>query len=88
MEYFKSLGDATDVEHNSEILNCFRIGYRDPGDAMRAVRKNGEVLGGSWMVGAKWAVRSETCILLRGKANDKCRTQHRQKHYLDSQLPE
>ena len=55
---------------------------------MRAVRKNGEVLGGSWMVGAKWAVRSEICILLRGKANDKCRTQHRQKHYLDSQLPE
>ena len=88
VEYFKSLGDATDVEHNSEISNCFRIGYRDPGDAMRAVRKNGEVLGGSWMVGAKWAVRSETCILLRGKANDKCRTQHKQKHYLDSRSSE
>lgn len=88
VEYFKSLGDATDVEHSSEITNCFRIGYRDPGDAMRAVRKNGEVLGGSWMVGAKWAVRSETCILLYGKANDKSRTQHKQKLYLDSRSPE
>lgn len=24
---------------------------------MRAVRRNGEVLGGTWMVGVKWAVR-------------------------------
>jgi hypothetical protein len=55
---------------------------------MRAVRKNGEVLGGSWMVGAKWAVRSEACNLLRGKANNKFRTQHKQKHYLDSRSPE
>ncbi|KIJ98996.1 hypothetical protein K443DRAFT_680289 [Laccaria amethystina LaAM-08-1] len=64
VEYFKSLGDATDVEHNSEISNCFRIGYRDPGDAMRAVRKNGEVLGGSWMVGAKWADAAQAEALL------------------------
>ena len=55
-EYFKSLGDSTDADPNTEITNCFRIGYRDPGDAMRAVRKNGEILAGSWMVGAKWAV--------------------------------
>ena len=58
VEYFRSLGEATDPDQNTEIINCFRIGYKDPGDAMRAVRKNGEVLGGSWMVGAKWAVRS------------------------------
>ncbi|KAL0581254.1 hypothetical protein V5O48_000737 [Marasmius crinis-equi] len=55
VEYFKSLGDSTDAESNNEIVNCFRIGYNDPGDAMRAVRKSGEILGGSWMVGAKWA---------------------------------
>ncbi|KAJ8082374.1 hypothetical protein AAF712_001667 [Marasmius tenuissimus] len=55
VEYFKSLGESTDAESNSEIMNCFRIGYNDAGDAMRAVRKNGEILGGSWMVGAKWA---------------------------------
>ncbi|KAF7298667.1 hypothetical protein MIND_00813900 [Mycena indigotica] len=55
VEYFKSLGDASDADPHAEIINCFKIGYRDPADAMRAVRKNGEVLGGSWMVGAKWA---------------------------------
>lgn len=56
VEYFRSLGDATEPDPNREIVNCFRIGYRDPGDAMRAVRKNGEVLGSTWMVGVKWAV--------------------------------
>ncbi|KAG5644251.1 hypothetical protein DXG03_008789 [Asterophora parasitica] len=55
VEYFQSLGAATDPDPHLEIQNCFRIGFNDPGDALRAVRKNGEVLGGSWMVGAKWA---------------------------------
>lgn len=55
-EYFKSLGEATEPEKHLEITNCFRIGYLDIGDAMRAVRKNGEVLSGSWMIGVKWAV--------------------------------
>jgi len=54
-EYFKSLGEATEPEKHLEITNCFRIGYVDIGDAMRAVRKNGEVLSGSWMIGVKWA---------------------------------
>jgi len=54
-EYFKSLGEATEPEKHLEITNCFRIGYVDIGDAMRAVRKNGEVIAGSWMIGAKWA---------------------------------
>ncbi|KAF8159237.1 hypothetical protein B0H34DRAFT_796520 [Crassisporium funariophilum] len=53
-EYFKSFGESTDPDPNTELLNCFRIGYKDAGDALRAVRKNGEVLSGSWMVGAKW----------------------------------
>ncbi|KAF8062329.1 hypothetical protein FPV67DRAFT_266950 [Lyophyllum atratum] len=55
VEYFQSLGAATDPDPHQEIQNCFRIGFTDPGDALRAVRKNGEVLGGSWMVGTKWA---------------------------------
>ncbi|TFK34072.1 hypothetical protein BDQ12DRAFT_636901 [Crucibulum laeve] len=63
-EYFKSLGEATDPDPHAEILNCFRIGYRDPADAMRAVRKNGEVLGGSWMIGAKWADPAQAEALL------------------------
>ena len=57
VEYFKSLGAATEPEPNAEIVNCFRIGFRDPGDAARVVRRNGEVLGGTWMAGVKWAVR-------------------------------
>lgn len=54
-EYFKSMGEATEPEKHLEITNCFRIGYADIGDAMRAVRKNGEVFAGSWMIGVKWA---------------------------------
>ncbi|KAF5362535.1 hypothetical protein D9756_002114 [Leucocoprinus leucothites] len=55
VEYFKSLGNSTEPEPNTEIVNCFRIGYHDPADALRAVRKNGEVFAGSWMIGTKWA---------------------------------
>ncbi|KAJ3895193.1 hypothetical protein GG344DRAFT_39208 [Lentinula edodes] len=65
VEYFKSLGDTTDADPNTEIVNCFRIGYHDPGEAMRAVRKNGEILGGSWMVGAKWADPAQAEALIR-----------------------
>ncbi|KAJ8494356.1 hypothetical protein ONZ51_g2379 [Trametes cubensis] len=55
VEYFRSLGEATEPEQSPEIVNAFRIGYLNPAEAVRAVRKNGEVVGGSWMVGAKWA---------------------------------
>lgn len=55
VEYFRSLGASTEPEPSAEIVNAFRIGFRDPGEAMRAVRRNGEVLGGTWMVGVKWA---------------------------------
>ena len=49
---------------NSQIANCFKLGFKNPGDALRAVRKNGEVIGGAWMIGAKWAVSAST---VRGK---------------------
>ncbi|KAH9000218.1 hypothetical protein EDB92DRAFT_476036 [Lactarius akahatsu] len=55
VEYFKQLGETTDPDPNTEISNCFKIGFRHPGEAMWAVRKNGEIIGGSWMVGVKWA---------------------------------
>ncbi|KAH9046527.1 hypothetical protein EDB84DRAFT_1466134 [Lactarius hengduanensis] len=55
VEYFKQLGETTDPDPNTEISNCFKIGFRHPGEAMWAVRKNGEIVGGSWMVGVKWA---------------------------------
>ncbi|KAJ7031861.1 hypothetical protein C8F04DRAFT_1360517 [Mycena alexandri] len=66
VEYFTSLspGGASAPDPHAEIVNCFRIGYKDPADAMRAVRKNGEVLGGSWMVGAKWADPAQAEALL------------------------
>lgn len=64
VEYFRSLGDATEADPNLEITNCFRIGYSTPAEAMRAVRKNGEVLGGSWMVGVKWADPAQAEALL------------------------
>lgn len=56
VEFFKTLGNSTEPEPNTEVLNCFRIGYHDITEAVRAVRKNGEVFAGSWMIGAKWAV--------------------------------
>ncbi|KAH6915628.1 hypothetical protein BKA70DRAFT_1091892 [Coprinopsis sp. MPI-PUGE-AT-0042] len=68
VEYFKSLGESTDADPNTEIANCFKIGYKDPADAMRAVRKNGEILGGTWMIGAKWADTTQAEALV-GQAN-------------------
>lgn len=66
LDYFKSMSssETTDGDPNTEITNCFRLGYKDAGDAMRAVRKNGEVLGGSWMVGVKWADAAQAEALL------------------------
>lgn len=55
VDYFKSLGATTDPEPNTEIINCFRIGYRDAAEATRAIRRNGEVLTGTYMIGVKWA---------------------------------
>ncbi|KAI0255761.1 hypothetical protein BJV78DRAFT_1173107 [Lactifluus subvellereus] len=59
VEYFKQLGETTDPDPNTEISNCFRIGFKNPVDAMWAVRKNGEVVGGSWMLGVKLADPSQ-----------------------------
>ncbi|KAI0047240.1 hypothetical protein FA95DRAFT_1559303 [Auriscalpium vulgare] len=55
VEYFKQFGASTEPDPNTEIVNCFRIGFNQPGDALSAVRKNGSVINGSWMVGVKWA---------------------------------
>lgn len=54
VEYFKQLGDSTEPDTHAEVVNAFRIGYKQPVDAMRAIRKNGEIISGSWMVGTKW----------------------------------
>ncbi|KAG6889794.1 hypothetical protein C0992_004059 [Termitomyces sp. T32_za158] len=64
VEFFQSLGATTDPDPHLEISNCFRIGFTDAGDALRAVRKNGEVLSGSWMVGVKWADQAQAEAVL------------------------
>lgn len=63
VDYFQSLGNATEVDPHLEIANCFKIGYYDPGEAMRVVRKNGEVLAGSFMIGVKWVVSTSTILV-------------------------
>ncbi|KAI0641896.1 hypothetical protein C8Q79DRAFT_918261 [Trametes meyenii] len=64
VEYFRSLGDTTEPNQSPELVNAFRIGYLNPAEAIRAVRKNGEIIGGSWMVGAKWADPAQAEVLL------------------------
>jgi hypothetical protein len=67
-EYFKSIGDTTEPDPNTQITNCFRIGYRDFGEGMRAVKRNGEILSGSYMVGAKWADPARAAEILTQNA--------------------
>ena len=63
VDYFRSIGDSVEISPHGEIVNCFRIGYVNPADALRAVRRNGEIVGGSWMVGVKWQVSHITCMV-------------------------
>lgn len=55
VEYFKSLGDATEPEPDKSVNNCFKIGYQNTADAMRAMGKNGDVIRGTFMIATKWA---------------------------------
>jgi nuclear pore complex protein Nup53 len=58
LQYFSQLGDILGSEVDSSGGNWVTIVYRQEWEAARAVRKNGDVLGGIWMVGVKWAVRA------------------------------
>lgn len=53
---FQSLGETNEPEPGPSGANFFKIGFKSQWDAARAVRKNGELVGGTWMVGVKWAV--------------------------------
>jgi len=68
VEYFKQLGETTDPDPNTEVSNCFKIGFKNPVEAMWAVRKNGDIVGGSWMVGVKWADLGQADRILGGQA--------------------
>jgi len=52
---FQSLGETSEPEPGPSGANFFKIGFKSQWDAARAVRKNGELVGGTWMVGGKWA---------------------------------
>ncbi|KLO12690.1 hypothetical protein SCHPADRAFT_904842 [Schizopora paradoxa] len=58
--HFQSLaeGGTTEIEICSDVENAFKLGYKFPWEAARALRKNGEIVsgeGGRWIVGVKWA---------------------------------
>ncbi|THH07314.1 hypothetical protein EW145_g3455 [Phellinidium pouzarii] len=58
--HFQSVGDGgtTEPELSFDVENAFKIGYKQPWEAARAWRRNGEIIsgeGGRWMVGVKWA---------------------------------
>lgn len=62
--HFQSLAESgtTEPEASADVENAFKIGYRQPWEAARAWKKNGETIssdGGRWMVGVKWAVSLE-----------------------------
>ncbi len=53
---FQSLGETSEPEPGPIGANFFKIGFKSQWEAARAVRKNGELIAGTWMVGVKWAV--------------------------------
>ncbi|KDQ19573.1 hypothetical protein BOTBODRAFT_28150 [Botryobasidium botryosum FD-172 SS1] len=53
--HFASMGDGASVELGPEGSNWASVAYRSAWEAARAVRHNGEIVGGSVMVGVKWA---------------------------------
>ncbi|KAF9009291.1 hypothetical protein BDZ89DRAFT_1078553 [Hymenopellis radicata] len=55
-----SSAGTTQPESLYDVGNAFKLGYTNPADAVRALRKNGDVIrggsgAGGWMVGVKWA---------------------------------
>lgn len=65
-------GGTTEPEALSDVENAFKIGYRQPWEAARAVRKNGETIGGEggrWMIGVKWMVR---CFITKHRVRLRC----------------
>lgn len=52
---FLAMGDST-VTESPEACNWVTIAYKRPYEAARAIRRNGEVVAGTIMIGVKWAV--------------------------------
>ena len=56
LKLFTSIGETQEPQPGPEGANWFKISYKHEWEAARAVRKNGELMNGQWMVGVKWAV--------------------------------
>ncbi|GAA99653.1 uncharacterized protein L969DRAFT_102984 [Mixia osmundae IAM 14324] len=55
LDHFGSIGDMELVESCPEGGNWITLAYKEAWAAARAVRRNGEIIGGLIMIGAKWA---------------------------------
>ncbi|CAG7847208.1 SubName: Full=Uncharacterized protein {ECO:0000313/EMBL:CCA66784.1} [Serendipita indica DSM 11827] len=55
IKLFTSIGETQEPQPGPEGANWFKISYKHEWEAARAVRKNGELMNGQWMVGVKWA---------------------------------
>lgn len=65
IKLFSSLGESQEPTPGPEGANWFKIAYKHEWEAARAVRKNGELINGQWMVGVKWAVSTLIFPLFR-----------------------
>ncbi|KAG8923679.1 hypothetical protein FRC03_010579 [Tulasnella sp. 419] len=58
---FTSMGDGATADFpGSEECNWVNVTYMNEWEAVRALRKNGEVLSGTIMIGVKWANGDQT----------------------------
>ncbi|KAL7414934.1 hypothetical protein BDY24DRAFT_22878 [Mrakia frigida] len=55
LQHFEQFGEITAAAPDQGGGNWVSITYRHEQDAARAIKKNGDVLGGSYMIGVKWA---------------------------------
>jgi hypothetical protein len=65
IKLFTSLGETREPEQGPNGANWFKIAFKHEWEAARAVRKNGELINGAWMVGVKWAVSANNKISLK-----------------------
>lgn len=52
---FVAMGDSSVIE-SPVACNWVTISYKNSWEAARAIRRNGEIIGGTTMIGVKWAV--------------------------------
>lgn len=61
LQHFSEFGEIIRTRPDPEGGNWVAVTYKTEAEAAKAVRFSGEVLGGAWMIGVKWAVRLSPC---------------------------